>query len=66
MPTRYGPNSSNTLDIALISNFNFPYDITSISDLSSDPNPVLLNFSLCNITPKDKPRHLLVCFPKEP
>ncbi|GFT01598.1 probable RNA-directed DNA polymerase from transposon X-element [Trichonephila clavipes] len=46
MPTRYGPNSSNTLDIALINNFNFPYDITSISDLSSYHNPVLLNFSL--------------------
>ncbi|GFW03458.1 probable RNA-directed DNA polymerase from transposon BS [Trichonephila clavipes] len=50
MPTRYGPHSSNTLDIALINNFNFPYEITSISDLSSDHNPVILNFSLCNIT----------------
>ncbi|GFU80871.1 RNA-directed DNA polymerase from mobile element jockey [Trichonephila clavipes] len=62
MSTRYGPNSSNTLDIALINNFNFPYDITSISDLSSDHNLVLLNFSLCNITHMDKPRAISTCW----
>ncbi|GFV93400.1 probable RNA-directed DNA polymerase from transposon BS [Trichonephila clavipes] len=62
MPTRYGTHSSNTLDIALINNFNFPYDITSISDLSSDHNPVLLNFSLCNITHMDKPRAITTCW----
>ncbi|GFY01649.1 probable RNA-directed DNA polymerase from transposon BS [Trichonephila clavipes] len=62
MPTRYGTHSSNTLDIALINNFNFPYDITSISDLSSDHNPVLLNFSLCNITHMDKTRAFTTCW----
>ncbi|GFV62654.1 probable RNA-directed DNA polymerase from transposon BS [Trichonephila clavipes] len=62
MPTRYGNHSSNTLDIALINNFNFPYDITSISDLSSDHNPVFLNFSLCNITHMDKPRAITTCW----
>ncbi|GFU79579.1 probable RNA-directed DNA polymerase from transposon X-element [Trichonephila clavipes] len=62
MPTRYGPHSSNTLDIALINNFNFPYEITSISDLSSDHNPVILNFSLCNITHMDKNRAITTCW----
>ncbi|GFV15996.1 RNA-directed DNA polymerase from mobile element jockey [Trichonephila clavipes] len=62
MPTRYGTHSSNTLEIALINNFNFPYDITSISDLSSDHNPVFLNFSLCNITHMDKPRAITTCW----
>ncbi|GFU31243.1 probable RNA-directed DNA polymerase from transposon X-element [Trichonephila clavipes] len=62
MPTRYGTHSSNTLDIALINNFNFPYDITSISDLSSDHNPVILNFSLCNITHMDKTRAISTCW----
>ncbi|GFW55108.1 probable RNA-directed DNA polymerase from transposon X-element [Trichonephila clavipes] len=61
MPTRYGTHSSNTLDIALINNFNFPYDITSISDLSSDHNPVILKFSLCNITHMDKTRAISTC-----
>ncbi|GFW58230.1 hypothetical protein TNCV_2634041 [Trichonephila clavipes] len=45
-PTRYGYNSSNTLDFALISNFNFPCNIESISELSSDHNPVI-----CSISP---------------
>ncbi|GFW55131.1 RNA-directed DNA polymerase from mobile element jockey [Trichonephila clavipes] len=43
--TRYGHNSANTLDFALISNFNFPYTIESISELSSDHNPVMINFN---------------------
>ncbi|GFX37007.1 hypothetical protein TNCV_1175071 [Trichonephila clavipes] len=34
--TRYGFNTSNTLDIALIINYNFPYNISSLSDLSSN------------------------------
>ncbi|GFX33024.1 hypothetical protein TNCV_3812931 [Trichonephila clavipes] len=45
-PTRYGYNSSNTLDFAIISNFNYPYNIVSINDLSSDHNPVMLNFNI--------------------
>ncbi|GFW47317.1 RNA-directed DNA polymerase from mobile element jockey [Trichonephila clavipes] len=62
MSTRYGPNSSNALDIALIKNFNFSYNISSISDLSSDHNPVFLNFSLCNITHTDKPTAISTCW----
>ncbi|GFV70910.1 hypothetical protein TNCV_111301 [Trichonephila clavipes] len=45
-PTRFGSNSANTLDIAVIRNFYYPYTINSLHDLSSDYNPVLLNFTL--------------------
>ncbi|GFU80982.1 RNA-directed DNA polymerase from mobile element jockey [Trichonephila clavipes] len=45
-PTRFGINSANTLDIAVIRNFYYPYTINSLPDLSSDHNPVLLNFTL--------------------
>ncbi|GFV38072.1 probable RNA-directed DNA polymerase from transposon X-element [Trichonephila clavipes] len=45
-PTRFGINSANTLDIAVIRNFYYPYTINSLHDLSSDHNPVLLNFTL--------------------
>ncbi|GFT18881.1 probable RNA-directed DNA polymerase from transposon X-element [Trichonephila clavipes] len=45
-PTRFGINTSNTLDIALIRNFYYPNTINSLHDLSSDHNPVLLNFTL--------------------
>ncbi|GFX56305.1 probable RNA-directed DNA polymerase from transposon X-element [Trichonephila clavipes] len=45
-PTRFGINTSNTLDIALIRNFYYPYSINSLHDLSSDHNTVLLNFTL--------------------
>ncbi|GFV46664.1 RNA-directed DNA polymerase from mobile element jockey, partial [Trichonephila clavipes] len=44
-PTRFGINSANTLDIAVIRNFYYPYTINSLHDLSSDHNPVL-NFTL--------------------
>ncbi|GFW03488.1 putative RNA-directed DNA polymerase from transposon X-element [Trichonephila clavipes] len=44
-PTRFGHNSANTIDIALIKNFYFPFTINSIDDLSSDHNPVFLNFN---------------------
>ncbi|GFT80327.1 hypothetical protein TNCV_1189861 [Trichonephila clavipes] len=44
-PTRFGYNSANTIDIALIKNFYYPFTINSIDDLSSDHNPVFLNFS---------------------
>ncbi|GFV63171.1 RNA-directed DNA polymerase from mobile element jockey [Trichonephila clavipes] len=43
-PTRFGYNSANTIDIALIKNFYYPFTINSIDDLSSDHNPVFLNF----------------------
>ncbi|GFW78359.1 probable RNA-directed DNA polymerase from transposon X-element [Trichonephila clavipes] len=45
-PTRFGINSANTLDIAVIRNVYYPYTINSLHDLSSDHNPVLLNFTL--------------------
>ncbi|GFT69026.1 RNA-directed DNA polymerase from mobile element jockey [Trichonephila clavipes] len=45
-PTRFGINSANTLDIAVIRNFYYPYTINSLHDLSSDHNTVLLNFTL--------------------
>ncbi|GFT24776.1 hypothetical protein TNCV_4805801 [Trichonephila clavipes] len=45
-PTRYGYRSANTLDFAIINNFHFPYNINSLAELSSDHNPVILNFSL--------------------
>ncbi|GFT92041.1 putative RNA-directed DNA polymerase from transposon X-element [Trichonephila clavipes] len=45
-PTRFGTNASNTLDLAIISNFYYAFTINSLHDLSSDHNPVLLNFTL--------------------
>ncbi|GFT60410.1 hypothetical protein TNCV_4971761 [Trichonephila clavipes] len=45
-PTRFGHGTSNTLDIAVINNFNFLFTMDSIPELSSDHNPVFLNFSL--------------------
>ncbi|GFU78052.1 probable RNA-directed DNA polymerase from transposon X-element, partial [Trichonephila clavipes] len=45
-PTRFGLNSANTLDIAIIRNFYYPYTIHSLHELSSDYNPVMLNFTL--------------------
>ncbi|GFV24724.1 probable RNA-directed DNA polymerase from transposon X-element [Trichonephila clavipes] len=45
-PTRFGINSANTLDIAIIRNFYYSYTINSLHELSSDHNPVMLNFTL--------------------
>ncbi|GFQ93955.1 hypothetical protein TNCT_87371 [Trichonephila clavata] len=39
-PTRIGINSANTIDIALIRHFYFPFSIFSLQELSSDYNPV--------------------------
>ncbi|GIX79135.1 hypothetical protein CEXT_263421 [Caerostris extrusa] len=47
-PTRFGRNSSSIIDLTILNNFHYTYNIGSISELSSDPNPILLNF---NITP---------------
>ncbi|GFX21847.1 RNA-directed DNA polymerase from mobile element jockey [Trichonephila clavipes] len=60
--TRYGYNSSNTLDFAEISNFNFPYTIESISELSSDHNPVMLSFNLTSSIHKNNPRAITTCW----
>ncbi|GBN05234.1 hypothetical protein AVEN_52847-1 [Araneus ventricosus] len=43
-PTRYGNNSASTIDLALVKDFLYPYEIHSIPELSSDHNPVILNF----------------------
>ncbi|GFX98858.1 RNA-directed DNA polymerase from mobile element jockey [Trichonephila clavipes] len=61
-PTRYGYNTSSTLDFALISNFNYPYNIVSIPDLSSDHNPVILNFTITSPIHKDNPRAITTCW----
>ncbi|GFX53392.1 RNA-directed DNA polymerase from mobile element jockey [Trichonephila clavipes] len=42
----FGHNSANTIHIALIKNFYYPFTINSIDDLSSDHNPVFLNLNL--------------------
>ncbi|GFU82431.1 nucleic-acid-binding protein from transposon X-element [Trichonephila clavipes] len=60
--TRYGYNSANTLDFALISNFNFPYTIESISELSSDHNPVMLSFNLNSSIHKNNSRAITTCW----
>ncbi|GFW65433.1 neur_chan_memb domain-containing protein [Trichonephila clavipes] len=61
-PTRYGYNSSNTLDFALINNFDFPFTIESIPELSSDHNPVMPNFSLTLPIHKANPRAFSTCW----
>ncbi|GFX85974.1 putative RNA-directed DNA polymerase from transposon X-element [Trichonephila clavipes] len=45
-PTRFGHKSANTIYIALIKNFYYPYTTKSINDLYSDHNTVFLNFDL--------------------
>ncbi|GBM85612.1 hypothetical protein AVEN_24275-1, partial [Araneus ventricosus] len=52
-PTRYGHNSATIIDLALIKNFLYPYDITSIPEMSSDHNPIILNFYFHISTPKN-------------
>ncbi|GBN51452.1 hypothetical protein AVEN_106231-1 [Araneus ventricosus] len=43
-PTRFENNSASTIDLAIVREFLYPYDIQSLPELSSDHNPVLLNF----------------------
>ncbi|GFX15121.1 uncharacterized protein TNCV_2480351 [Trichonephila clavipes] len=61
-PTRFGYRTSNTLDIAVINNFNFPFTIDSIPELSSDHNPVFLNFSLTTPIHSDNSRAVTTCW----
>ncbi|GFU07110.1 RNA-directed DNA polymerase from mobile element jockey [Trichonephila clavipes] len=61
-PTRYGYNTSNTLDIALVNDFNLPYNITSLTELSSDHNPVLLNFAYSLPIHQENPRAITTCW----
>ncbi|GFX43875.1 hypothetical protein TNCV_4111541 [Trichonephila clavipes] len=62
-PTSYGHNSQNTLDLALIGNFNFPFTIASLAELSSDHNPVLLNFSFSIPNHQENPRAITTFWP---
>ncbi|GIX90787.1 putative RNA-directed DNA polymerase from transposon X-element [Caerostris extrusa] len=52
-PTRFGYNSTSTIDLALIKNFLFPYDVTSLSEHSSDHNPIEISFKFNYILPPD-------------
>ncbi|GFX57715.1 putative RNA-directed DNA polymerase from transposon BS [Trichonephila clavipes] len=61
-PTRYGYGTQNTLDIAIVNDFNFPYSIDSLPELSSDHNPVLLNFSFSIPIHQDNPRAITTCW----
>ncbi|GFU76001.1 probable RNA-directed DNA polymerase from transposon X-element [Trichonephila clavipes] len=61
-PTRFGYNSANIIDFALINNFNFPFNINSIAELSSDHNPVILNFSLLPPIHHDNSRAVTTCW----
>ncbi|XP_055932871.1 uncharacterized protein LOC129962895 [Argiope bruennichi] len=49
-PTRFGPNSASTIDLAITKNFSYKHQITSIPDLPSDHNPIELKYDF-NITP---------------
>ncbi|GBN96594.1 hypothetical protein AVEN_242577-1 [Araneus ventricosus] len=51
-PTRFGTNSANTIDFAIVKNFLYRYEIHSISELSSDHNAITLNFFLQYSIPK--------------
>ncbi|GBO21206.1 RNA-directed DNA polymerase from mobile element jockey, partial [Araneus ventricosus] len=57
-PTRYGQNSASTIDLTLVREFLYPYEIHSLAELSSDHNPILLNFyfkfTIPNITGNTK------------
>ncbi|GFW07563.1 putative RNA-directed DNA polymerase from transposon X-element [Trichonephila clavipes] len=55
-PTRFGPNSGNTIDITLIKNFYYPFTINSINDLTSGHNPVFLNFNFKLAVEPSNPR----------
>ncbi|GFT87317.1 hypothetical protein TNCV_1447651 [Trichonephila clavipes] len=61
-PTRYGYRSANTIDLAIINNFHFPYNINSLAELSSDHNPVILNFSLLPPIHHDNARAVTTCW----
>ncbi|GBN23187.1 hypothetical protein AVEN_29650-1 [Araneus ventricosus] len=53
-PTRYGQHSASFIDLAVTKNFLYPYNITSVPELSSDRNPVILNFFNYNTPKPDK------------
>ncbi|GBO40075.1 hypothetical protein AVEN_757-1 [Araneus ventricosus] len=51
-PTKFGRNSENTIDFIIVKNLLYPYENHSISELSSDHNPITLNFFLQYSIPK--------------
>ncbi|GFU79484.1 RNA-directed DNA polymerase from mobile element jockey [Trichonephila clavipes] len=51
-PTRYGHDSASTLDLAISTNVDWPCTATSISELSSDHNPVTLQKQIKKIVLK--------------
>ncbi|GFX42257.1 probable RNA-directed DNA polymerase from transposon X-element [Trichonephila clavipes] len=60
--TRFGYGTQNTLDFAIVKNFNFPYSIESLPELSSDHNPVFLNFSFSFPIHQVNPRAVTTCW----
>ncbi|GFU09193.1 PRE_C2HC domain-containing protein [Trichonephila clavipes] len=62
IPPQPPPINTNNDYFALISNLNFPYNIESISELSSDHNPVMLSFTLTSTIHKHNPRAITTCW----
>ncbi|GFW74199.1 hypothetical protein TNCV_2524031 [Trichonephila clavipes] len=60
--SQFHAKTSNTLDIAVINNFNFLFTIDSIPELSTDHNPVFLNFSLTTPIHSDNSRAVTTCW----
>ncbi|GFS82414.1 probable RNA-directed DNA polymerase from transposon X-element [Trichonephila clavipes] len=61
-PTRFGHGTANTIDIAIIRNFYYPFDFFTTPDLSSDHNPVYLNFKLKTPIYSKNPRDIFTCW----
>ncbi|GFV05602.1 probable RNA-directed DNA polymerase from transposon X-element [Trichonephila clavipes] len=61
-PTRFGHRSANILDFAIINNFHYPFTVNSLAELSSDHNPVLLNFSFTPPIHHDNHRAITTCW----
>ncbi|GFY29324.1 RNA-directed DNA polymerase from mobile element jockey [Trichonephila clavipes] len=61
-PTRFGHGTANTIDIAIIRNFYYPFNIFTTLDLSSDHNPVYLNFKLKTPIYSKNPRDIYTCW----
>ena len=51
-PTHYTRTVSTTIDLAVIKNFPFQRELESISEMSSDHNPVRLTFTHRYVTPE--------------
>ncbi|GBN19982.1 RNA-directed DNA polymerase from mobile element jockey, partial [Araneus ventricosus] len=51
-PTRYGNYTASFIDFIMAKNFLYPYDISSVPELSSDHNPVIANFYFNYKAPK--------------